>query len=100
MKVPRRCSIKDRLTLRMFLPWQAIKDQSIKRFCILIFILKEENIMIGVNASVNRIIAIAKPSACSANEILGWLIHWWSTLMFSPALNWFNNRTAHLKMID
>jgi hypothetical protein len=28
-----------------------------------------------VNASVNRIIAIAKPSACSANEILGWLIH-------------------------
>jgi hypothetical protein len=48
---------------------------------------------------VNRIIAIAKPSAC-ANEILGWLIHWWSTLMFSPALNWFNNRTAHPKMID
>jgi hypothetical protein len=48
---------------------------------------QKKNIMIGVNASVNRIIAIAKPSACSANEILGWLIHWWSTLMFSPALN-------------
>jgi hypothetical protein len=27
--------------------------------------------MIGVNASVNRIIAIAKPSACSANENIG-----------------------------
>jgi hypothetical protein len=49
-----------------------------------------------VNASVSRIIAIDKPSACSANEILGWLIHC-GALMFSPALNWFNNRTAHPK---
>jgi hypothetical protein len=32
------------------------------------YIHSQKNIMIGVN--VNRIIAIAKPSACSANEIL------------------------------
>ena len=40
---------------------------------------------------VSKTIARESPSASKENEILGCEIHWLMTLIFSPALKWFNN---------
>jgi hypothetical protein len=75
MLIPKKYNTINHLAKKVPAIANDMKELKVKCFCIFVFISKEVKIIIAVKAVVNNNIASDKPSAVSAIETCGLLIH-------------------------